>query len=314
MNFDNIVGHEEVRHQLEGLIKEDKLSHAHIIYGEDGLGKSLVARELAAKILGKNEIKQYADLIEWKIKSGKRSISVDQIREIVDEVNKKPYEGERKVIIVYNADYITVQGQNALLKTIEEPPKGVFILLLCESLGKLLDTIKSRCQIHKLKKLGYEKMEAFIKGKYRDLNDLEFKTLIAFSSGIPGNAENFMENASLKFIRDKVIDILINIKKADYAIITEYTQALTSHKELWEEVFKCFILYIRDGLVYKETGKEELIMNIDKIEDIKKLAMQFSMNRLNRIANILDGAKNNLESNVSMELTYSTMLFKIQEV
>lgn len=314
MKFSDIIGHEKVRSEFDELIKMGKISHAHIICGEDGIGKSFVARELAAKILGKTEIKEYVDLIEWKINSGKKSISVDQVRSIIEEVNKKPYEGDKKVIIIHNADYVTIQGQNALLKTIEEPPKGVFILLLCETMGRLLDTIRSRCQLHKMKKLSREEMMSFINRKYGQLDENQIKSILAFSVGVPGKAEDFMENVSLKIIRNEVMDILINIKSVEYSSIVKYAQKLTEYKELWRDVIDCFIVYIRDSLVYKETGKEELIINNDKLEDIKRLAMQFSMNRLNRIFDILNFAKSNIESNVSVELTYGTMLFKIQEV
>ncbi|MCD2348375.1 DNA polymerase III subunit delta' [Clostridium guangxiense] len=314
MKFSDIIGHEEVRHEFDELIKMGKVSHAHIICGEDGIGKSFVARELAAKILGKTEIKEYADLIEWKISSGKKSISVDQVRSIIEEVNKKPYEADKKVIVIHDADYVTIQGQNALLKTIEEPPHGVFILLLCETMGRLLDTIRSRCQLHKMKKLSKEEMITFIKRKYGDLADKEIKAILAFSGGIPGKAEDFMENTSLNLIRNEVIDILLNIKKMNYDNIVKCSQKLTEYKELWQEVIECFTVYIRDSLVYKETGKDDIIINNDKLEDIKKLAMQFSMNKLNRIFDILNFARSNIESNVSIELTYNTMLFKIQEV
>ncbi|MFL0252996.1 DNA polymerase III subunit delta' [Clostridium neuense] len=314
MKFSDIIGHEEVRNEFDGLIKIGKISHAHIICGEDGSGKSFIARELAAKILGKTEIKDYADLIEWKINSGKKSISVDQVRSIIEEVNKKPYEGDKKVIIIHDADYITIQGQNALLKTIEEPPRGVFILLLCETMGRLLDTIRSRCQLHKIKKLPKEEMLAFINRKYGVLEDKEIKSILAFSVGVPGKVEDFMENTALKSIRDEVMDTLVSIKNMDYDNIVKCAQKLTEYKELWREVIECFAVYVRDSLIYKETGKEELIINSDKLEDVKKLAMQFSMNRLNRIFDILNFAKSNMESNVSVELTYGTMLFKIQEV
>lgn len=314
MKFDDIIGHEEVRNEFDELIKKGKISHAHIICGEDGIGKSFVAKELAAKILGKTEIKEYADLIEWKINKGKKSISVDQVRSIIEEVNKKPYEGDKKVIIIHDADCVTIQGQNALLKTIEEPPHGVFIILLCETMGKLLDTIKSRCQLHKMKKLSREEMMDFIRRKYGSLDDKEIKSTLAFSTGVPGKAEDFMENKILKLIRNEVMDILINIKKVDYNNIVKYAEKLTEYKDLWQEVLECFTVYVRDSIIYKETGKDELIINNDKLEDIKELAMQFSMNRLNKIFDMLNFARSNIESNVSIELTYSTMLFKIQEV
>src|SRR3712207_8310639 len=88
---------------------------------------------------------------------------------LIEEINKKPYEGDNKVVIVYNADKMTMQAQNAFLKTIEEPPFGVYIFLLCENSESILDTIKSRCQIHKLNPLSFDEMKIFLQTNYKDL-------------------------------------------------------------------------------------------------------------------------------------------------
>jgi len=154
IGFDNIIN---------GFMKrEDKntLSHAHIIAGPDGIGKSIMAKMFAMKILGKTEDLNYIDIIHYK--SDKASLGIDEVRKIIEEVSKKPYEGDRKVIIIHNGDKLTIQAQNAMLKTIEEPPNGVYIILLTESLELLLDTIKSRCQIYKLTPLAKEDMIKYL--------------------------------------------------------------------------------------------------------------------------------------------------------
>ena len=142
------IGHKNVIESFKKRADSGEISHAHIIVGEDGIGKSNLANKLSRIILGKFEERDYIDIINYRCK--KASFGVDDVREIVDEINKKPFEGDKKVIIIYDGNKLTVQAQNALLKTIEEPPKGVYIILLCESLELILDTIKSRCQIYKL--------------------------------------------------------------------------------------------------------------------------------------------------------------------
>ena len=89
-------------------------------------------------------------------------MGVDEIREIIEEVSKRPYEGDKKVIIIHEGSKLTIQAQNALLKTIEEPPQGVYIILLAESLETLLETIKSRCQVYKLTPLNNKQIEKYI--------------------------------------------------------------------------------------------------------------------------------------------------------
>ena len=155
------IGFENI---INGFMKrEDKntLSHAHIIAGPDGIGKSIMAKMFAMKILGKTEDINYADIIHYR--SEKASLGIDEVRRIIEEVSKKPYEGDRKIIIIHGGDKLTVQAQNAMLKTIEEPPKGVYIILLTESLELLLDTIKSRCQIYKLTPLSKNDMLKYLK-------------------------------------------------------------------------------------------------------------------------------------------------------
>ncbi|KHD35413.1 DNA polymerase III subunit delta' [Clostridium acetobutylicum] len=314
MKFENIFGHEAVRKQFDELIKNKRFPHAIMLCGEDGIGKSIVAKEIAAKLLNKTEIKEYADLIEWKILNDKKSISVDQVRKIIEEVNKKPYEGNNKLIVVHDMDYMTIQGQNAFLKTIEEPPLGVYIILLCQSQGRVLDTVRSRCQIYKLNRLDEYEMRKFISGTYNVTNEDEMRTLLAFSDGIPGKVDDFLNDKSLKEIRNMVINAILNIKKLNPKDIVDAANQLSEYKKLWREICNYFVLYIRDALVYKETGNKELLINLDKIEDIKKIASQFSMKQLNKMVEAINYGQSNLETNVNMPLTYVEMLFKIQEV
>ena len=132
------------------------LSHAHLISGEDGIGKSKLANILSKLILQGSLDREYVDIINYR--SSKASFGVDDVRNIIDEVSKKPFEGDKKVIIIHEGNKLTTQAQNALLKTIEEPPKGVYIIILCESLELILDTIKSRCEIYKLTPLTKEEL------------------------------------------------------------------------------------------------------------------------------------------------------------
>ena len=210
MTFGDIIGHENIIKELINAVETGKFAHAHILVGEDGIGKSLIARYVAFKILGKEHESRYVDLIEWKIAKNKKSLGVDEIRKLIEEINKKPYEGKNKVIIVYEAHKMTVQAQNAFLKTIEEAPKGVYIILLCENLEPILETIKSRCQIHKLRALSDTKIKEFIDKKYAHLMDEEKKILIAFSNGIPGRVERFLKDNKFNEIRKETLQLLVS--------------------------------------------------------------------------------------------------------
>jgi len=314
MSFESIIGHNSIKNQISKSIKLDKLSHAHLLVGEDGIGKSILARNIGFKILGKNEDRQYVDLLEWRIEKSKSTIGVNSIRTLIEEINKKPYEGDKKVIIIYDAHKMTPQAQNAFLKTIEEPPKNVTIFLLCENLEVILDTIKSRCQIHKLRSLKTDEMEAFLRANYSELSGDEVKVIVAFSDGIPGKAQRFIGDNNFKDIRSITMEVLLCLTKVGTEELIRYEKKLSNQKDNFEEILTAFLSYIRDTIIYKEIEDENLIINIDKILNIKELANMFSFNKLNGIINIINNTRENLDRNVNPGLTFEVMLFKMQEV
>ncbi|MGH4117779.1 DNA polymerase III subunit delta' [Clostridium sp.] len=314
MNFESIIGHNSIKNQISKSIKSDKLSHAHILVGEDGIGKSLLARDIGLNILGENEDRKYVDLVEWRIEKNKSTIGVNSIRTLNEEIHKKPYEGDKKVIIIYDAHKMTVQAQNAFLKTIEEPPKNVTIILLCENIEVILDTIKSRCQIHKLKNLSVDEMEEFLKINYAHLPVQDVRVIIAFSNGIPGNAEKFICDENFKNIRNITLEILLRLSSVNTEELIKYEKKLSDQKENFNEIITAFLSYIRDTIIYKEIEEENLIINIDKILYIKELANTFSFNKLNGIINIINDTRENLDRNVNPGLAFEVMLFKMQEV
>ena len=314
MSFESIIGHNGIKNQISKSINADKLSHAHLLVGEDGIGKSILARNIGFKILGKNIDMQYVDLVEWKVEKNKTTIGVSSIRTLIEEINKKPYEGDKKVIIIYHADKMTTQAQNAFLKTIEEPPKNVTIILLCENVEVVLDTIKSRCQIHKLKSLNVDEMEEFLKINHDNLSLEEIRVIVAFSDGIPGKAEKFIGDSNFKDIRNITLEILLVLNKVGTEQLIKYEKKLSNQKDNFKEILTAFLSYIRDTIIYKEIEEENIIINIDKLLDIKELANIFSFNKLNGIINIINDTRENLDRNVNPGLTFQVMLLKMQEV
>lgn len=313
MNFDHIIGHEKIKGYIDKSIRLGTFSHAHLFIGEDGIGKSLLAKASAIKILNGKTDKEYADIIEFKVEKSKKSIGVDQVRKINEEINKKPYEGDKKVIIIYEADKMTEEAQNAFLKTIEEPPKGVFIILLCETLSSILDTVKSRCQIHKIQRLSPIEIGTYLKQKYPKISEDELKVIVTFSEGIPGRAEEFLNDASFKEIRDTVMRILKELSNSNVDLIN-YEGFFLKYKDDWKEILSWFLTYVRDIMVYKEIGNKNMLVNIDKYDEIKDLANMFSFNKLNDIIYIINDTQKKLGRNVNLSLVFQVMLIKIKDL
>jgi len=314
LSFEDVIGHEEIKKQLDNSLSMGTISHAHIFCGEDGIGKSILSKEFAINIIGKKAIKDYVDIIERRITKGKQSIGISEVLTVIDEINKKPYEGNRKVIIVHDTDRMTVDAQNAFLKTIEEPPSGVFIMLLCKSQEGILDTIKSRCQIHNLKRLKSKDIRLFLNRDFPELSKDDLEIMVSFCDGIPGRAMSFLKDTSFMDMRSTVLDILKACSNDKKQEILKYEEFFLKNKSIWRDVLICLLYYIRDLIVYKETRDETLTINRDKIISIKELADVFSFNKLSGMIEVVNDTAQNLERNVNIALAIDSMLLNIQEV
>jgi DNA polymerase-3 subunit delta' len=314
VGYKSIIGHEEIIKTFDITINNNKFSHAHIFLGEDGIGKSVIAKNIAIKLIGESEYKDYVDIVHFRSEKNKASIGVNAVRELIQEINKKPYQSEKKVVIIHEGHKMTIQAQNALLKTIEEPPKNVFVFILCENIENILDTIKSRCQIHKFNTLSEDDMRTYLQVNYPELNEDNIALLLSFSSGIPGKAEFLMNNEEFRELRDKAINIILFLNNMRELDIFKEDEFFTKNSNMWEDIMEVFISFIRDTIIYKEVGCEELIINKDKLEEIKQCANMFSFTKLNDIISIINETRENIDRNVNNLLAFDVMLLKMQEV
>ncbi|MCQ2969578.1 MAG: DNA polymerase III subunit delta' [Clostridium sp.] len=240
----NFIGHSSLIENFKNRCINGNVSHAQIISGEDGIGKSILAEILGKLILNGDLNREYVDIINYK--PSKASFGVDDVRDIIEEVNKKPFEGDKKVIIIHQGNKLTIQSQNTLLKTIEEPPTEVYIIILCESLELILDTIKSRCEIYKLTPLTKDELYRYIKVKGYDCSEEKKVSAIAFSEGIPGKIDRYFSDIELQEMRDKVVDLLFKLTDNDIEAILEREEQLILYKQNKEEIINILSSFIRD--------------------------------------------------------------------
>lgn len=163
MNFP-LIGNESVRASVLSLIGANRIPHAILIEGEDGLGKRTLAGFIASSIVCTAEnrpcgtchgchlasIASHPDIIRISREEGKKSIRVGQIRQLRADAFVRPHSAERKVFIIEDAYRMNEQAQNALLKVLEEPPQSVVFILLTTARSTMLDTIVSRCTLLQL--------------------------------------------------------------------------------------------------------------------------------------------------------------------
>ena len=307
-----IIGHKNIIQSINNRKLNDSFSHANLIVGNDGIGKSIIAKYISNQIIEERDNAESVDIVRYYPSSS--SFGVDDVRNIINEVNKKPYESDRKVLILYRCDKLTAQAQNALLKTIEEPPKGVYLILLSDSLEVILDTIKSRCQIYKLTPLNKEDILFYIQEKYTELTSEEKKSALAYSSGVPGKVDCFISDENLKNLRDICIELFEDILKREQGIVLKYGKMLGNSKDNKIELLNILLSYIRDIMLFKELNNSELIVNFDKVYKIKDISRGMSYKKLDSMLEYIKEARINLNSNTNYSMTISVLLMGFAEV
>lgn len=303
-----MIGYNDILKNLSKRIENNSFSHSNIILGPDGSGKIILAKEVALKLINKEKNLDYVDIHIYK--PTKASIGVDEVRDMLEEVSKKAYEGKNKVIIIGKGDTLTVQAQNALLKTIEEPPIGVYIILLIESLDSVLDTIKSRSQVIKLYPLTDEEIESYIK-TIASYDPILTKVAINYSSGYPGKAIDFLNDDSILKLRSLIIELLFNLSNIQPNFVEYYERSLIEFKDKKDTLILLIITIIRDCIFLKEGYND--IINLDIRNDLITLSSMFSYTQLSSIISITDTFRDNI-SNGSFSLSLSILIIGLSRI
>lgn len=307
-----ILGHEGIINGINKRKLNNSFSHANLIVGADGIGKSVIAKYLSNNIIEPRDNAKSVDIVRYYPSSS--SFGVDDVRHIIDEVSKKPYEGDKKVLILYKCDKMTTQAQNALLKTIEEPPVGVYLILLSDSLETILDTIQSRCQVYKLTPLSKEEILEYIEINFPDIESNDRYAALAFSTGIPGKIDKFINDEKLKELRNTCVELFSDILKREHGLVLKYQELLKNFKDEKYDLLDILILFIRDIMVFKELNNKELVVNFDKIDNIIDISMGITYKKLNSMLEYIKEARINFNSNTNYSMTVSVMLMGFAEV
>lgn len=293
--FANILGNEKIKESLQNSVKAERISHSYLFIGTDGIGKKMIASEFAKMILCLDKNNKYCNncksCIEFDtnnnpdfkiIKPDGNSIKIEQIREIQDKIAEKPIISNKKAYIIDDADKMTQEAQNCLLKTLEEPPEYATIILIGSNETAFLSTIKSRCIILHFKKIKDEEIAKFIREKYQI--EIDNQNLLKAAQGSIGKAIQIKEDEE---IYSKIDEIISNLENADNIDILKMAEIIYKSKDK-----------INDILEY---------MNIIFIDIAKK------SNKYANCINIVEDAKKRLQSNVNFDMCIDNMLLNLWE-
>ena len=324
--FEEILGNEMVKDHFKRAIENHKISHAYILTGEAGMGRKSIANAFAMTLLcekGGSEpcmtchsCKQvmsgnHPDLIYVKHeKPG--SIGVDDVREqINDTIMIRPYSSYYKIYIVDEAEKMTVQAQNALLKTIEEPPSYAVIILITTNQEAFLPTILSRCVQMKLKPLKDFTIKSYLTQNLH-IPEKDADICAAFARGNLGKAIHLASSDEFKELFRKVMVLVKNVGTMDISMLLDCIREMKEQNFDIGEVLDLMQLWYRDVLMFKVTKDMNLLIFKDEYKMINETGEKVDYAGLEAILAAIDTARTRLNANVNMELAMELLLLTMK--
>lgn len=325
--FKDVVGHRDIIQYIKEAVEQDKVSHAYILNGQRGSGKKMLAKLFAMTLQcesGKSEPcgvchsciqadnNNHPDIITVRHEKP-ASISVEDIRQQVNgDIMIKPYSGRYKIYIIPEADLLTVQAQNALLKTIEEPPEYAVIFLLTENADSLLPTIRSRCVMLKLRNIKDKLVKKYLMEQVK-VPDYQAELCAAFAQGNIGRALMLAKSEHFNEIKEEAIQLLRYIDEMELDEIVGAIKEINKYKLEVTDYLDIITIWYRDVLLYKATQDVSSIVFRDQLKFIKEKASKSSYEGLETILESIEKAKVRLKANVNFDLVMELLLLTIKE-
>lgn len=325
--FEDIIGQEQIKEHLQNALSTGKVSHAYIINGERFAGKEFIAKVFAMALQceadGVNPCQEchackqalsdnQPDII--KVTHEKpNTISVDDIRaQINNDVAIKPYSSPYKIYIINEAEKMTVQAQNAILKTLEEPPEYAIILLLTTNVNSLLPTILSRCVVLNMKPVADSLVRKYLMEEMQ-IPDYKAEVCVAFARGNIGKARLLASSEDFENVKGEAVSLLKYIQDMELHEIMAAIKKINDYKLEVNDYLDIMAIWYRDVLLFKATKDVNHLVFREEIQTLRNIAGRSSYEGIESVIEALQKAKNRLDANVNFELTMELLMLEIKE-
>ncbi|MBI4621440.1 MAG: DNA polymerase III subunit delta' [Desulfobacterales bacterium] len=322
MSFKDVLGQDRQIEIIKKAIENNRVPHAYLFLGEEGVGKKRTALTLAKAL---NCCAEPADSCDEcgpcrKIINGNHpdvtvvepegnSIKINQIRGLQRSLQYKPYEGKKKVCIIPNAEKMNPASANSILKTLEEPPPETVLILITTSSHLLLSTINSRCQKLKFQPLTNDLISKIIKEKVGKDEETSLK-IASLAGGNLNRAYELSEGTTLEY-RNRLIEKINALSPNNINETFEFAEEMSKEKEELVGALQFLKAWFRDILIFKEGCPLDRLINADFLEEIKRLSGRFTTTDLLRKLRIINDAELALLRNSNKRLTLEVMLGKL---
>ena len=308
-------------------MQEGKISHAYLFQGEAGIGKRMLAEIFAQALLCEKDTDRPCDECKschqvqthnhpdviYVTHETPGVIKVDEIRsQVVSDVVIRPYTGKYKIYIIEEAEKMNAQAQNALLKTLEEPPEYAVILLLTVNAGLLLETIRSRCVRLDMLPVRQEVVEAYLM-EHAKVPDYQARLCAAFAQGSIGKAMELARSENFAQIRTTALMIATRAKEMDTPQIAATVKEMAQYKVTINEFLDILAVWYRDVLTFKATRDVQTLIFRDQLQQIRRAASLSSYEGIEQVLNAITTAKERIAANVGFDLTMELLFLTIKE-
>lgn len=325
--FTDIVGQEQLKEHLQNAIATNKVSHAYIINGERSAGKEFIARVFAMTLqCEKGETEPCGECHSCRQALGNNqpdiiyishekpnTIGVEDIRsQINGDIGIKPYSSPRKIYIINEGEKMTPQAQNALLKTLEEPPEYAVILILTTNVDALLPTVLSRCVVLNMKPVPDALVKKYLMEQL-GVPDYKANICVAFARGNIGKAKMLASSEEFEKVKDEAITLVKNINDMETSEIVKAIRKISEYKFDVNDYLDILMAWYRDVLFFKATKDVNSLVFKEEIQQIMKMSDRSTYEGIERIVNALQSAKKRLEANVNFDLTMELLFLAVKE-
>ena len=331
-SFSAILGHDGAKAHLQAALADRQMSHAYLLEGTHGVGKKTLANAFVKTLLCQAPIEgpngqqdccgrcqscrsfdhdNHPDVKRIRTLPDKNTISVKQIRdELVKDISIRPYGGQYKIYLIEEAERLTVEAQNAMLKTLEEPPAYGLIIMMAESAAAFLPTILSRCVKISLQPLDSKVVKAEL-GR-RGVESGKAGIAAAFAQGSIGQALKLCEDENFEEMRTELFQFLSRVPQLSQLEVMKGSQLWDQFKSEQEALFSLLLIWYRDILVYQETRDPAQILCADQLETIASMASYYENRKLIQITDKVLDIHKKLKANANAALAIDCLLMELK--
>lgn len=325
----DMIGHEWAVQLLRGHIENDTLRHAYLITGPSGIGKKNLAVRFIQAICCPNsrdtgipclecptcarlQRLEHPDLFPIIVEEGSKQIKIDQIREMVRNLSLSPYEASRRFGLLIDFELANRNSQNSLLKTLEEPPGTVILILTAISASSLIDTVSSRCEEIKLNPVPIQTTSQGLESLHQIPAD-QADFLAHISAGKPELALTYYKEPEILERRITLLDQHYEVLQGDSVARFAYANQVVKDRVLVQEMLNTWSSIWHDILL-RAGNSNTPIRNIDRAEEIQTINRSINLQDAKTSVNLFRRAYSLLQVNANLKLTVEDLLLQLPTI